>query len=112
MFKDKLKEVRKSKGLTQDQMAELCGMSIAAYKAYEYGRSEPTMNNLKKIAKMLAISLDELCEMGTTTGQSLALELRMQKIMELNEDEQKALDIVLQGILLKHQADKTRQEFQ
>ena len=112
MSKDKIKALRKAKGLTQEQMSEYCGMSFAGYKGYEAGRSEPTMTNLIKIANTLEVSLDELCGFEMQTNSSHALQLRMRKISELNEDEQRAIDIVLQGILLKHQADKTRLEFQ
>ena len=44
--------------LTQRQMAEKLGISQPSYIRYENGTSEPTMENLVKIADILDVSID------------------------------------------------------
>lgn len=111
MFKDNIRKQRKARNLTQSEVAELCGLSLPSYKAYESGRSEPTMTNLIKISNSLELSIDELCETGKYDNEDLGLKMRLKKVMSLSEDERKAIDLVIQGILLKHQADKTSELF-
>lgn len=60
MFHDKLKEIRKIRGKTQQQMAELFGMHTNAYQKYELGTSEPNIERLLMLSAILDVSLDEL----------------------------------------------------
>ena len=45
---------------TQDQMAELCGMSLRQYRDLENGKSDPKLSTLEKLVKGCGICLDEL----------------------------------------------------
>ena len=47
-----LKEKRLKAGYTQQKMAELCGVSLAAYRMWEYGMP-PTEQNRKKLEEVL-----------------------------------------------------------
>lgn len=60
MFKDRLNEVRKSKSITAQQMAEYLGIHIRAYRKYESGDTMPPLDNLVKIADKLDVSTDYL----------------------------------------------------
>lgn len=60
MFHSRLNETRKSKGITAQQMADLLGMHIRAYRKYESGDTTPPLNNLVKIADILDVSTDYL----------------------------------------------------
>ncbi|MFA0156114.1 helix-turn-helix domain-containing protein [Vibrio sp. 10N.261.46.A3] len=111
MFKDNLKAKRKDRKLSQEDMALSCGMSLSAYKNYESGKSEPTMTNLIKIASTLETSIDELCDFGKTDDMEIGLKMRLQKIMTLNNDEKKAVDLLIQSVILKHQAEETHKLF-
>lgn len=48
-----LKELRISKGLTQKQVAEKCGIAECLYQRYEYGKVMPSVVVGIKIAKVL-----------------------------------------------------------
>ncbi len=61
-FPDKLKNIRKSRGLTQKQLAELSGVSRVAIARYETNQQTPKMPALEKIAKALNVSVKELLE--------------------------------------------------
>ncbi len=56
----KIKELRKEKGLTQKQLAELLNKSKTAYASWEQGLSEPGVNDLRKLCKIFEISADDL----------------------------------------------------
>ena len=59
-FSGKLFQYRKCNGLTQQKMAELCGVSLRHYQDLEMGRSMPNLTNAVLIAAKLDISLDSL----------------------------------------------------
>ena len=56
----KLAEIRKENGMTQEQFAEVLGVSRSAIQNYEKERSEPTPENLKKICMLLKINQGEI----------------------------------------------------
>ncbi len=60
VFGDHLKSLRKSKGLTQEKLAELCGISVQYLGDVERGKANATINVLGKIAQALGISVAEL----------------------------------------------------
>ena len=56
-----LKDARRSKGLTQKQLAKLLGVSQPILSQYETGQRVPNLIVSRKIAEALEVSLDELC---------------------------------------------------
>lgn len=55
-----LKKYRKQKGLTQEQVAYLAGITRALYAKYETEKSGMTVLNLVKLAKVFDVKVDEL----------------------------------------------------
>lgn len=55
-----LKYLRKTKGLTQQQFADIMDIKRASVGAYEEDRAEPKYELLKKIADYYGLSMDEL----------------------------------------------------
>ena len=64
MFKDKLRELRKEKGLTQKQVAILLNVVESCYANWEQGRTEPSISMLKALCNIFEISADELLELN------------------------------------------------
>lgn len=60
MFKERLRELRSKKGLSQTKMGELLKITRQAYCHYENGKREPTQEVLKEISKILNCSIDYL----------------------------------------------------
>lgn len=54
----KLKALRKSKGYTQQEVADLCELSRATVAGYETGRRQPHLPELQKMAKLYGVGLD------------------------------------------------------
>ena len=59
-FNEKLQELRKRKGLTQEELAEALYVSRTAISKWESGRGYPSIDSLKEISKFFSVSLDEL----------------------------------------------------
>lgn len=59
-FNEKLQELRKQKGLTQEELAELLYVSRTAVSRWESGRGYPNIDSLKAISRFFSVSLDEL----------------------------------------------------
>ena len=55
----KIKELRKRKGLTQEQLAELINMEQNSISVIESGRNFPTVGTLEKIAQILEVNLSD-----------------------------------------------------
>ena len=59
-FNEKLQELRKNKGLTQEELAEALYVSRTAISKWESGRGYPSIDSLKEIAKYFSVTIDEL----------------------------------------------------
>ena len=57
---ENIKTIRKTKGLTQKQLGQLLGVSQAAIGQFESGKSNLTIDTIKKIAEALEVSEYEL----------------------------------------------------
>ena len=59
-FHEKLQELRKNRGLTQEELAEALYVSRTAISKWESGRGMPSIESLKAISKFFAVTLDDL----------------------------------------------------
>ena len=59
-FNEKLQELRKNKGLTQEELAENLYVSRTAISKWESGRGYPNIESLKDISKFFDVSIDDL----------------------------------------------------
>lgn len=69
----KLKELRKNKGVSQEEVANALGVSFRAYQNYEYGQREPNIEMLNKIADYFGTSVDYL--LGRDTSEKPVIDL-------------------------------------
>ena len=59
-FHEKLQELRKRKGLTQEELAQKLYVSRTAISKWESGRGYPSIESLKLIANFFSVTIDEL----------------------------------------------------
>lgn len=57
---EKLQELRKQKGITQEELAKALYVSRTAISKWESGRGYPSIDSLKAIAKFFSVSIDDL----------------------------------------------------
>lgn len=55
-----LKELRKAKGLSQEQAAKALNITLRAYQNYEYGQREPNIEMINKLADFYGVTTDYL----------------------------------------------------
>ena len=78
-IKDKLKQLRKDRGLKQEDVAFKLNMSTSAYGYYEQGKTTPPLYNLKKLANLYNISISELTGEKNDTVEMLGQAVTMNK---------------------------------
>lgn len=60
MFSNRLKQARSRAHFTQQQMADLLGLSLNGYQKYEQAERSPSLECLVQIADALGVSTDYL----------------------------------------------------
>ncbi len=60
---ERLREERERRGLSQRQLADLCGLGEHQIYRYENGKTEPSATYLRTIANVLNVSVDYLLEL-------------------------------------------------
>ena len=88
-FSQKLQELRKQKGLTQEELAKELFVSRTAISKWELGRGYPNIESLKDIAKLFCVTIDDLL----SSSQMLNL------AEEDNKQKQKRLVSIIFGVL-------------
>lgn len=59
-FHEKLQELRKSRGLTQEELAEALYVSRTAISKWKSGRGYPSIDSLKEISNYFSVTIDDL----------------------------------------------------
>ena len=59
-FHEKLQELRKNRGMTQEELAAVLYVSRTAVSKWESGRGYPSIDSLKEISKFFSVSIDDL----------------------------------------------------
>lgn len=59
-FHEKIQELRKNRGLTQEELAEALFVSRTAISKWESGRGYPSIDSLKEISRYFSVSIDDL----------------------------------------------------
>ena len=67
MFCDKLKMLRKEKGLTQEELAKGVYVSRSLIAKYETGAAYPNKENLEKLALFFGVKIEDMIENSETT---------------------------------------------
>ena len=67
----KIRELRKDKGLTQKQLAELINKSPTGVASWEQGLSEPSVNDIRSLCKIFEVSSYYLLGLEDEIGTSL-----------------------------------------
>lgn len=77
----KLKELRKQRKLTQEDIAKFLQLAQRTYSGYELGTSEPTIDTLCRLADFYGVSLDYICNHKSNSFE----------LANLNEEDKKAI---------------------
>ncbi len=61
-MKNRIKELRKLSGISQEELAKLCGVSRQTINAIENDKYDPSLSLAFCLAKTLGVTVDELFE--------------------------------------------------
>ena len=73
MFKDNLVELRKIHGMSQEELADIIGVSRQTLSKYETGESLPDIEKCKLIANAFGVSIDDLLNYEPKENLGLAV---------------------------------------
>ncbi|MBE5216015.1 helix-turn-helix domain-containing protein [Pectobacterium colocasium] len=106
-FSQRVIELRKKRGLTQQGLSDATGIHVQQIKRYEAGSSQPTAEALKKLAIVLHVSSDFLLfEPGEREPED-ELKLRFEAVAAMPAEEQEVAKAVLDAIIVKSQVSQT-----
>jgi len=84
LFGQKVKQLRRLKGLTQEELAEAIGRSVDTISNVERGFSSTRIETASYLAKALGVALPELFEFATTPkDRARAHRKELERLMEL-----------------------------
>ena len=97
-FHEKLKILRKKRGLTQQEVAELVHVERGVYTRWELGKSNPNYENLSMLACIFDVSLDYLLGDYLEISKERYLKLKKQK----EEEKKNLFSVRLKELRLQH----------
>lgn len=83
---ERIKEARKSKGLTQEDLAKLLGVTFAMIGQYERGERNPKMETLQKIALALDVTVASLQGKNFSILDMTTPSINFVKITQLSQE--------------------------
>ncbi len=105
-FPNRLSDFRKLRGLTQEGLADLIGITKTQIYRYEKGGAQPTLDVIKRLAIALSVTTDQLIFEEDERQPDDSLTLLLEGISKLDPDEKNMIKEIIEGILLKHQAKR------
>ncbi|MCK4796572.1 MAG: helix-turn-helix transcriptional regulator [Spirochaetes bacterium] len=110
IFAQNLIAIRKSKGLSQRDLAKLSGISNRMIGYYETNSVIPPINKLEKLANALDVSVSNLLDRNLSNKKIINIDTRTIKKIRLleklpAEDQRKAIDYI--NALIAQQENKT-----
>lgn len=78
-FHEKLKVLRKKKGLTQKSLSNMLNISQGAYAQWENGKREPNFEKLSMLAYIFDVSIDFLLSEYLEISKETYLKLKEEK---------------------------------
>ena len=96
-FHEKLQELRRQKGLTQEELAASLYVSRTAISKWESGRGYPNIESLRAIARFFSVTVDDL--LSTEAVLTLAEADRKQTKKRMVDTVQGLLDLCLSLLL-------------
>lgn len=95
MFDDRLKNLRKAKGVTQGEVAVALGIGESAYGNYEKDIREPNAIVLKAMSRYFGVTIDYLLDCHTGFVASESEREQIQKYRELDDFGKETVSAVL-----------------
>lgn len=109
-FPERLTELRKARGLTQQALADAVDIHVSQIRRYENGLTQPTLDVIRKLAIALATSADLLVFDKDERQPREELKRQFEALNGFDEEEIKIAKAVLESLILKHNAKRAFSE--
>jgi transcriptional regulator with XRE-family HTH domain len=101
IFSKKLKELRKNKGLSQDDLAIAIGVHKSHVSRYERGLALPSIEVADKIATTLQVGIEELISDNAPVSSDRELSSLFEKVASLDEQKKSIVKELLSAFIFK-----------
>lgn len=98
LFGKRIKELRKKRNLTQEQLAELIGIFQKQIGNIETGTTFTTMGNLEKLAQVLGVEVSELFEYNHQKTRDALIEEIHKIVSDVSDEKLKIIYRVIRDI--------------
>jgi transcriptional regulator with XRE-family HTH domain len=105
-FPNRLSQLRKLRGLTQQALSDQIELHVNQIKRYEAGTAQPTLETLIRLAKALHVTLDELVFNEDERGPGEDFRMQFEALRQFNEREKLVAKELLDSLILKHTANQ------
>jgi transcriptional regulator with XRE-family HTH domain len=105
-FPDRLAQLRKERGLTQQALADAIPVHVVQIRRYEAGKTQPTLDIIRKLAIALSVSADELIFDKDERGPDEDLRLQFEAVSAFDEEDKAVARTVLDSLILRHQSKR------
>lgn len=105
-FPERIVALRKEKNLTQQALADKVEVHLTQIQRYESGTVQPTLDVIRRLAIALSVSADMLIFDKDERGPDEDLKLQFEAISRMSKDEKKIIKALLDGMILKHEAQR------
>jgi transcriptional regulator with XRE-family HTH domain len=105
-FPDKLAALRKERGLTQQVLADTVRVHVVQIRRYEAGKTQPTLDIIRKLAIALSVSADELIFDKDERGPDEDLKLQFEAVSAFDDEDKAVARTLLESLILRHQSKR------
>jgi transcriptional regulator with XRE-family HTH domain len=102
-FPERLAVLRRQKGMTGQALADAVGIHVTQLRRYEGGKSQPTLDVLRKLAVALGVSADLLLFDSGERDPDEDMRLQFEAARRLDPDEKESLKTVIDGVITRHE---------
>ena len=101
-FPERLATLRRQRGMTGQALADAVGIHVTQLRRYEAGRSQPTLDVLRNLARSLGVSADVLLFDENERGPDDDLRLEFEAMARLDPDERKIVKALIESVVVTH----------
>ncbi|MBG0220631.1 helix-turn-helix transcriptional regulator [Clostridioides difficile] len=102
MFSNRLRELRKQKGLTQMELAKLLNCSLSKIAMLETDKRDPVKEDLLRFSEIFDVSIDYLLGKDNLDLKlNKEMEQALHKLYSLDEENRKAIEKIIDNAYYK-----------
>ena len=96
---NKINQLRKLSGMTQEQLAEKLNVSRQTISKWEAGGTSPDLDSIVKVSKIFHVSLDDLLTEGESDVTKNDEQITLEDLVNINLHNRKMLLLLISGLL-------------